>query len=42
MDAADWPQLSIRGVKMNWTVVTVTALVCLTLAFMVAVGDKGK
>ena len=25
---------------MNWTVVTVTAIVCLTLAFMVAVGDK--
>ena len=40
MDAADWPQLSIGVVKMNWTVVTVTALVCLTLAFMVAVGDK--
>ena len=42
MDAADWPQLSIGGVKMNWTVITVTALVCLTLAFMVAVGDKRK
>lgn len=40
MDAADWPQLSIGGVKMNWTVVTVTALICLTLAFMVAVSDK--
>lgn len=42
MDAADWPQLSIGGAKMNWTVVTVTAIVCLTLAFMVAVGDKKK
>lgn len=42
MDVADWPQLSIGGVKMNWTVVTVTAIVCLTLAFMVAVGDKKK
>lgn len=42
MDAADWPQLSIGGVKMNWTVVTVTAIVCLTLAFKVAVGDKKK
>lgn len=42
MDAADWPQLSIGGIKMNWTVVTVTAIVCVTLAFMVAVGDKRK
>ena len=42
MDASDWPQLSIGGIKMNWTVVTVTALICLTLAFMVAVGDKRK
>lgn len=42
MDAANWPQLLVGGIKMNWTVVTVTALVCLTLAFMVAVGDKRK
>lgn len=42
MDAANWPQLLVGGIKMNWTVVTVTALVCLTLAFMVAVGDKNK
>ena len=40
MDAANWPQLSIGGVKMNWTVVTVTALIFLTLAFMVAASDK--
>ena len=40
MDAANWPQLSIGGVKMNWTVVTVTALICLTLAFMVVASDK--
>ena len=42
MDVAHRPQLSIGDVKMNWTVVTVTALICLTLAFMVAVGDKRK
>lgn len=42
MDAVNWPQLPIGGVKMNWTVVTVTSIVCLTLAFMVAVGDKKK
>ena len=40
MDAVNWPQLPIGGVKMNWTVVTVTALICLTLAFMVAASDK--
>lgn len=42
MDVANWPQLLVGGIKMNWTVVTVTALVCLTLAFMAAVGDKRK
>lgn len=42
MDAANRSQLFIGGIKMNWTVVTVTAIVCLTLAFMVAVGDKRK
>lgn len=40
MDAADWPQLSIGGVKMNWTAVVITALICVTIAFLGTTGNK--
>ena len=39
MDVAHRPQLFIRRKHMNWTAVIITALICITIVFLSAIGS---
>ena len=39
MDVAHRSQLLIRRENMNWTAVVITALICVTIAFLAAIGS---